>query len=129
MPSAHIDYLPTQDQYPVWYFFYGTLANPDLLSGLLNLPEANSPILRPARVSQGIIKTWAHKYKALIDGPSTAHVDGWAYEVTSSEHEDALLFYETEMYEVVRCTIAMNAGEDVVQGCTFRFVGSGGDLL
>lgn len=40
----------------------------------------------------------------------------------SEDHEDALRKYETNAYEVVRCTILTNFGE--VKGCTFRFIGN-----
>lgn len=110
-----------QDEYPVWYFFYGTLADSVLLARLLSLSEAESPILEPARISGGLIKTWHSKYKALIDGASTDYVHGSAYKVTSKEREEDLLFYETEKYEVVRCKITMASQE--IQGLTFRFAG------
>lgn len=111
-----------QNDYPVWYFFYGTLADPDPLTRLLSLPEAESFSLVPASISRGLIKTWQGKYKALVDGASSDHVHGSAYEVTSKEREEALLIYETENYEVTRCGIDMLG--QTVHGLTFRFVGS-----
>ena len=111
-----------QDEYPVWYFFYGTLADPVLLTRLLLVPEAEPCTLVPASISGGVIKTWQGKYKALVDGASTDHVHGSAFKVTSREREDALLIYETERYEVARCCISMASG--TVQGLTFRFIGS-----
>lgn len=111
-----------QDEYPAWYFFYGTLADPDVLTRLLSPSEAGPPTLVRASVSVGLIKSWAGRYKALVDGASTDHVDGSAYEVTSREQEDILLTYETENYAVVRCAITM--ASKTVQGLTFRFVGS-----
>ena len=123
-PSFNSDF-PTrpvlQDEYPVWYFFYGTLADSVFLGRLLSLPEAESPVLVPASISGGLIKTWQGKYKALVNGCSTDHVHGSAYKVTSREREDALLIYETENYEVTRCLISM--GKQRVQGLTFRFTG------
>ena len=113
-------FAPTQEQYPVWYFFYGTLANATVLSRQLLLQEV--PDLRPAKITGGLLKTWAGKYKALVDGPANACVEGFAYCVLTKEHEDALRSYETDNYEVVRCTISFKDGE--VQGCTFRFVGT-----
>ena len=110
-----------QDEYPVWYFFYGTLADPAVLTHLLSLPETEPPVLIPASISGGSIKSWKGRYKALVDGASTDYVYGSAYVVTSREHEDALLTYETEKYEVVRCCIRMR--NEMVQGLTFRFVG------
>ena len=110
-----------QDEYPAWYFFYGTLADPDVLTRLLSSSEAGPSTLVPASISGGLIKSWAGKYKALVDGASTDYVHGSACEITSREQEDALLTYETENYEVVRCCITM--ASETVQGVTFRFVG------
>ena len=53
-------------------------------------------------------------------------MQGYAYGVTTREREDALLVYETERYEVVRCGIrlmGMGMGMGMVQGVTCRFVG------
>ena len=124
VPSNRTGRRPVlQDEYPAWYFFYGTLADPVVLTRLLSPSEAGPPpTLVPASISGGLIKSWAGKYKALVDGASTDYVHGSAYEVTSKEQEDVLLTYETENYEVVRCCITM--ASETVQGLTFRFVGS-----
>ena len=123
VPSNHTGRHPVlQDEYPAWCFFYGTLADSEVLTRLLSPLEAGPPTLVPASISRGLIKSWAGKYKALVDGADTDHVHGSAYEVTSREQEDALLTYETENYEVVRCCITM--ASEMVQGLTFRFVGS-----
>ena len=122
VPSNRTGRPVLQDEYPAWYFFYGTLADPDVLTRLLSPPEAGPPTLIPASISRGLMKSWAGKYKALVDGASTDYVHGSAYEVTSMEQEDVLLVYETENYEVVRCCITM--ASETVQGLTFRFVGS-----
>ena len=111
-----------QDEYPVWYFFYGTLADPAILARTLSLPEAETPLLVPASISGGQIKTWNGKYHALVDGGSGDHVRGSAYKVTSKEREDDLRLYETDSYEVVRCRVRMAGGS--VPGLTFRFVAS-----
>ncbi|EKG11170.1 AIG2-like protein [Macrophomina phaseolina MS6] len=111
---------PLQDEWPVWYFFYGTLADPDKLIGLLGLSDENRPVLQRASVQHGHIRTWAGKYNALVDGTETVH--GWAYCVRTKEHEDALRAYETEKYEVVRCRITMDKSKEEFWGCTFRFV-------
>ena len=114
--------LPLQDEFPVWYFFYGTLADSSFLTRLLSLSELEHPFLIPATISRGIVKSWQQKYNALIDGASTDYVHGSAYRVTTKEREEALLLYETEKYEVVRCSIMMESG--TVEGLTFRFAGS-----
>lgn len=114
---------PAQDEYPVWYVFYGTLADPAFLAQLLSLSE--EPELRPARVEGAAIRSWAGKYKAAVDDPVSAHntIDGYAYRVASSIHEETLRYYETEKYEVVRCPIIMKDTGELINGLTFRFAG------
>lgn len=117
-------FLPAQAQYPVWYFFYGTLADIPTLSHVLSVSEAEVPDLRPATVEGGLMKTWGDgKYNALVDGPMGACLEGSAYLVCSKEDEDALRRYETDNYEVVRCMILVD-GKKEVMGCTFRFCGT-----
>ncbi|GME27841.1 AIG2-like protein [Neofusicoccum parvum] len=86
---------PHQDEYPVWYFFYGTLAEPETLARLFDLAEGEQrPVLKPAVIHDGRMEMWAGKYRALVDGAE--RVEGWACRVQSREHEDALLVYETD---------------------------------
>ncbi|OAL00216.1 hypothetical protein IQ06DRAFT_316452 [Phaeosphaeriaceae sp. SRC1lsM3a] len=113
LASRHPHFRP----YPVWYFFYGTLADTAFLGRLFGLPDGHVPILVPAVICGGKIRTWGGKYKALVDSWGE-HVDGWACEILAQEHEDALRVYETAKYEVVR----------VVMGSTFRFAGNEGEL-
>jgi hypothetical protein len=83
-PSSHLldnapSFVPAQVQYPVWYFFYGTLADVPKLSSLLSLPEGSTPVLHPATVAGGRMETWgAGKYNALVDGPEMSFVKGSA---------------------------------------------------
>lgn len=121
--SADFEPTPAPNQYPVWYFFYGTLADPADLSQHLGLDEAPSYV--PAYVIGGQIRIWARKYKALIDAAGEI-VHGSAFLVQSRAHEEALRFYETEKYEVVRCQIFTES--EVMNGLTFRFAGSVRDL-
>ncbi|PYH92499.1 hypothetical protein BO71DRAFT_383421 [Aspergillus ellipticus CBS 707.79] len=115
-------FLPGQKQYPVWYFLYGNLADPETLARLLGLDEM--PVLRKATTQGGVVKSWGGKYEALVDGPASAVVDGWAYLVESEDAEETLRYYETDHYEVVRCEISTMAdSEEVVKGLVFRFVG------
>lgn len=120
--------LPQQEQYPVWYFFYGTLANSAFLGTLFGAPLGSVPVLVPARVYGGKLRTWGGKYNALVDSVGS-YVDGSAYEVTCREQEDALCMYETAKYEVVRAEIVLNRSQrKIVQGCTFRFAGGEHEL-
>lgn len=120
---------PANDEFPVWYFFYGTLASPETLQRLLGHiddgDEAREDYeLYPARVSGARLGTWGGKYNALVDGPEEAEVPGMAFEVRTQEHEEVLRSYETCAYEVVRCSIVLEGGVGgAVMGCTFRFVG------
>lgn len=121
LPQFRLDVAlasPQQAEYPVTYFFYGTLAEPERLVRILQLEK--EPHLEEAFVSGGSLDTWAGKYKALVDAERHARVDGWAYAVQSQEHEDALRYYETDKYEVVRCTIYTTHGPQA--GLTFRFL-------
>ena len=102
--------------------FYGTLMDPQTLQNCISLPHP--PILMPASIKGGTLRTWGRKYKALVDGPATAHVDGYAYCVLWTEREEYPRFRETEAYEVVRCRITLHSEEGVqeeVLGLTFRF--------
>jgi hypothetical protein len=116
--SASFVPLPTPDQYAVWHFFYGTLADPDVLSRHLDL--SYEPKYIDAQVDDGRIRTWAGKYKAMVDAPGEA-VEGSACLVESRDQEDALRFYETDQYEVVRCRIKTLNG--ALDGLKFRFSG------
>lgn len=120
-------WLPEQIQYPVWYFFYGTLAQPETLSRQIRRECKVGRELREAYVVGGKLGTWGGKYEALADDFSLGgkSVKGMACEIMSMKEEDALLVYETDNYEVVRCEIIM--GEERVRGCTFRFIGDSYD--
>ncbi|MCJ1407648.1 hypothetical protein MMC19_001719 [Ptychographa xylographoides] len=121
--------LPAQDQYPVWYFFYGTLADRACLSKVLELLDEDALVLKGATITRGILQLWGDKYKALVDGMEDDCITGVAFEVMSEEYEERLLSYETDEYEVVRCTISFDKTGKSVKGCTFRFVGDLGTAL
>jgi hypothetical protein len=79
-PSTSSEFRPSQNQYPVWYFFYATLANASILARLFSLPPDEIPVLVPARIHGDAIRTWAGKYNALVDCPGS-QVSGLACEV------------------------------------------------
>ncbi|KAI0192828.1 hypothetical protein F4808DRAFT_442630 [Astrocystis sublimbata] len=106
--------VPAQNEFPVWYFFYGTLADPIVLGRLLGV----RPSYKEASIRGGLLTTWAGKYKALIDMPG-GHVRGSAFLVQSQDEEDALRCYETDKYEVVRCDILFEGKTH--GGLTFRY--------
>lgn len=112
--------FPGQNEYPVCYFFYGTLATPAVLARVLGRPAQTDFGLRPARVFGARLTTWADKYLGLKDGGASDSVRGHAYMVMSEEDEEALRIYETSKYEVARCGIHLQSENTEVQGLTFR---------
>ena len=116
--------LPSPDQYPVWYFFYGTLAVPAKLSKLLAVPEEAIGLHR-ASITGGKMSSWGDEYRALLDGDhaSAVTIDGSGFLVRSEEEEDILRGYETDKYEVVRCQMILADTKEMVPACVFRYVG------
>lgn len=117
-PDAHI--LPSQTQYPVWYFFYGMLADPTELSVILRLTEP--PRYRQAIVAGGVLMS----ERQLIDAPvglrQTSIVQGQAYLVETANEEESLRFSVTDKYEVVRCEIDLLDDRKIGPGLTFRYI-------
>ncbi|KAF4989728.1 hypothetical protein FDECE_14610 [Fusarium decemcellulare] len=107
---------------PVYYFFYGTLVQPDMLKEVLGLTE--EPELREAKVVGYSLSAWG-QYKALVDGEQGEEVSGRAFQVQSPEHEYKLAYYETSAYELAPCLIQFTDGEEPsqVQGKTFMYAG------
>ncbi|KAL2064461.1 hypothetical protein VTL71DRAFT_4955 [Oculimacula yallundae] len=112
---------PQQNEYPIPYFFYGTLADSEILSRLLQV-DIQTLVLRKAYVRGGKLSMWG-KYNALLDGNDI--VEGMAFMVNGMKEENRLRTYETSSYEVVRCCIDVEDKEQKreVMGCTFRFIG------
>lgn len=110
---------PSQNEYPVWYFFYGTLLDKAILVRLFG-SDFHAPY-HMAKIRGGIVKTMG-KYNALVDDESgTNVVHGKAMRVQTREHEERLRAYETNVYEVVRCKIEVGPNE-FIKGLTFRFI-------
>ncbi|KAL1600509.1 hypothetical protein SLS60_006895 [Paraconiothyrium brasiliense] len=173
-----VDPRPRQDEYPVRYFFYGTLCEPERLAQVLGIEtivtsddgtgtdsqddstircgsqiseggcqEASNeeekdqglqshedatltpaPILTPACILRGKVRSWRGKYAALVDGDEDDLVQGWVYDVKTREDEDRLREYEGGNYEVVRCEISVTGEVVLVRGLTFRFCGKKNEL-
>jgi hypothetical protein len=72
-------------------------------------------------IKGGKFKEWGEgKYKALIDGDDTCVVKGQGFWVKTREEEEALRFYETDKYKVVRCGIWICGQERRVLTLRFR---------
>lgn len=129
-PSMHYTPLKSrvypEHEYPVYYFFYGTLASPSRLSRLFGIPSSQLSRLEAASLLDGQIRTWAGRYRALVDSPGV-QVEGFVYSVLSVDQEDALRVYEGDSYEVVIARIILKGTE--IKGRTFRFSGFEDELL
>jgi len=75
--------------------------------------------LREATIRGGKVKKVGN-YNAMVDGSALDVTYGKAFIVKDKCEEDALLCYETNAYDVVRCMIWLEPCLDVVHGCVFR---------
>lgn len=107
---------------PTYYFFYGTLTQPETLSHILDLKE--QPVLRPAKLIGYALVDWG-QYRALVHGEPGQEVSGRAYLVQSPEDKLKLARYETNAYEAVPCKIQFTDGQSPEHGygMTFRYAG------
>ncbi|KAH8163961.1 hypothetical protein CIB48_g4282 [Xylaria polymorpha] len=122
-------YVPMLDEpfKPVWYFFYGTLAKPEILKHILDLQK--EPWLRPAKIIGYELSSWG-QYRALVDGEPDAEVSGFAYEVQTTEHEFKLARYETNAYKLHQCRIMFTDNREPreLSGNTFMYAGDAAAL-
>ncbi|KAH7036025.1 uncharacterized protein B0I36DRAFT_319551 [Microdochium trichocladiopsis] len=127
--GIYVDLGPEEPWKPVWYFFYGTLTQPEVLKDVLDLPPGEEPLYQPA-VVVGYALAERTPYRALIDGDSGQLVTGLAYLVQKEEHEKMLAEYETDAYEVHECFIQLPDCKETpkVSGKTFLFAGDMSEL-
>lgn len=121
------DSISNQPCRTVYYFFYGTLTEPQILSHILDLKQP--PVLRPAKLIGYALTNWG-QYRALISGEPDEEVTGHAYLVESIDDELKLARYETNAYEPASCIIRFTDGQDPTQesGMTFKYAGDDGAL-
>jgi hypothetical protein len=112
---------------PIYYFFYGTLTQPETLKRILDLKE--EPVLRQAQIVGYSLAKWGD-YLTLLDGPPGNVVSGHAYMVRSSDDEWKLAYYETLAYKPAPCQITFtgNAQPARVSGRTFMYAGDAAAL-
>ncbi|KAJ5804924.1 hypothetical protein N7474_010811 [Penicillium riverlandense] len=115
-------------QFPVYYFFYGTLTAPATLQRIIDLPE--EPKMRKAKLLGYTLGKWGD-YPALIDGKPGQEIPGYAYIVQSEEEAHKLAHYETNAYEEAHCLIYFVDNEEPAEapGKTFRYAGDANALL
>lgn len=119
--SIETIFKPVQDEYPVWYFMYGPLADPKELSVVLRL--AGQLEYHSASVAGGRFLSW----NAIVDADaeqSSLECLGKAFLVQTEREEEALRFSVTDKFEVVRCNIRFTDTGKLVDGLTFRYAGS-----
>ncbi|OGM48826.1 hypothetical protein ABOM_003031 [Aspergillus bombycis] len=133
--SAPPDYLLQRDEpvdfppdFPVYYFFYGTLTTPAQVKRILDLPE--EPQLRKAEVVGYAVAKWGD-YPALINGKQGDVVTGSAYLVQSEEEAQKLSYYETNAYKVADCRIYFKdvKAPKEISGKVFMYAGDAQALL
>lgn len=109
-----------------FYFFYGTLQDPELLREILGLYDA--PSLRPAQIVGYKVRLWG-QYPAIVDFPYTV-VKGSIYEVIDESTAAKLAAYETSNYRPAPCIIDLvgDDGEERIDGYVFKFCGNFNDL-
>lgn len=113
------------EMYPIWYFLYGTIAEPEVLSSILLRKPKNLVEYRPARVYGAKHSVGDGKYKALKNGGQSDAMVGWAFRATHQDDAEALQHHQKRKYEVVQCVMELLGGWEttgiLVKGLTFRF--------
>ncbi|KAK2604351.1 hypothetical protein N8I77_007290 [Diaporthe amygdali] len=128
-PSRSIGKALMEEPYkPKYYFFYGTLTQPDILKHILDLQE--EPVLRPAKITGYALTDWG-QYRMLVDGRPGQEVTGHAYVVQLLEDERKLARYEPSAYEVAPCQMQFAEGRDPAHGdgMTFKYAGDDEALM
>jgi gamma-glutamylcyclotransferase (GGCT)/AIG2-like uncharacterized protein YtfP len=126
LTNAQDDHGEIHPEYPVYYFFYGTLTAPATLQRIIDLPE--EPVMRKAKLIGYALAKWGD-YPALIDGESGQEVHGYAYLVQTKEEAQKLAYYETNAYTEAHCLIYFDEEPIEVSGKTFVYAGDAKALL
>ncbi|RMZ75956.1 hypothetical protein DV737_g5031, partial [Chaetothyriales sp. CBS 132003] len=112
-----------------WYFVYGSLMDPSLLSEILSLDT--KPTLCRAKVLGYALKLWG-QYPALLDGQPGEEVYGMAFKVDEQRHADRLVEYETKAYRPGACLIRFitkdGSDGEAVEGSVFKYDGDPNEL-
>jgi gamma-glutamylcyclotransferase (GGCT)/AIG2-like uncharacterized protein YtfP len=104
---------------PCFFFFYGSLMDPEVLQTILKLPEA--PVALEGSVTGFAVKMWGI-YPTLIPCAG-GKVLGRAWRVNERSQFLRLQAYETSAYTWCTCDIQLVSGE-AVSGCrTFCWAG------
>ncbi|KAF5683821.1 hypothetical protein FDENT_7000 [Fusarium denticulatum] len=119
LQHLHGEPRPAQNEYLVWYFASGDLAEEDILFELLGC----KPRLEPKALAIGGLLRRRGQSWAMINDPDGRRCMSWmALLVETKAQEDMLRVYQTDAYEVVRCPIGLRGEEGLVADLTFRFI-------
>lgn len=115
-------------EYPIYYFFYGTLCSPTTLQRIIDLDA--EPEIRKAQITGYKLAKWGD-YPALIEGTHENMVSGSAYLVRSEAEAQKLAHYETKAYIAIECSISFTDEIDPssVPGMTFVYAGDATALV
>ncbi|KAF2745041.1 hypothetical protein M011DRAFT_488565 [Sporormia fimetaria CBS 119925] len=106
---------------PCYMFFYGTLMDPEVLQGVLELPAR--PRISKASLQGYRVKMWG-PYPVLVSDPfGGGEVAGTVWEVTSEDHFRRLQAYETGNYMWEPLAIRLENGE--IEGNCRTFIWAG----
>ena len=104
---------------PCFFFFYGSLADPEVLQAVLGLPE--TPVIEKGWVTGFMMKMWGI-YPTLLPREGEK-VFGTAWEVNTLSHFLRLMEYETAVYTWCPCNIELRNGETLRDCRTFCWAG------
>ncbi|KAF2495634.1 hypothetical protein BU16DRAFT_510590 [Lophium mytilinum] len=118
-PSASTANASQSGFTPCFFFFYGSLMDPELLQTVLGLPEA--PVVRDCWVEGFSTKMWGI-YPTLIPR-ERGKVPGTTSKINEMSHFLRLQEYEGSAYTWCTCDIELGNGE-TIPGCrTFCWAG------
>lgn len=103
---------------PTFFFFYGTLMDPEVLQQILSLDEL--PRIEKATITKFKIKMWGI-YPALV-GACDGVVTGTIWQVANVDQFIRLARYETSAYTPCEVEIMRQDGE-IEHGKSFRWAG------
>ena len=106
-------------------FFYGTLTIPHVLQEVLALSAI--PTLIPASIHSYTIKLWG-PYPALVPSNSVSRVGGMVFKVETRKQLHKLERYEGGNYLLKRCRVKVGDEDALVDGWTFVWDGTDGEL-
>ncbi|KAL7626369.1 hypothetical protein AAE478_003141 [Parahypoxylon ruwenzoriense] len=124
-PSLHNNLVLAFE--PFYFFFYGSLQDPNVLRRVCNLPDVDeTPELRPASIKGWRSMMWG-MYPALVPQEGSV-VNGKYWRCENAKMVEYLRQYETKAYTMAHCQIITVDGEVLDNGRVFVFRDGKSDL-